>query len=98
LYRFPSYKKALYKTFYQLSHYGKEDISVLISILESLQVTADVVPNRHHIELWEIHGYVLEGVDIQGLKTLDIEKLQEKVDVLAVATGQHSYNLRLVEQ
>ncbi|ANU23928.1 DUF2254 domain-containing protein [Planococcus donghaensis] len=98
LYRFPSYKKALYKTFYQLSHYGKEDISVLISILESLQVTADVVPNRHHIELWEIHSYILEGVNILELKTLDIEKLQEKVDVLAVATGQHSYNLRLAEQ
>lgn len=97
LYRFPSYRKALYKTFYQLSHYGKEDISVLISILESLKVAAEVVPKRHYIELWEIHSYVLEGVDVPGLKAFDQEALQEKIDLLALATDQHSYNLRLVE-
>lgn len=93
LYRFPSYKKTLYKTFHQLSHYGKEDISVLIAILDSLKIAAEVGPNRHHLELWETHIYVFDGVDIQGLKTLDQETLQEKLDELAKATNQHSYNI-----
>lgn len=97
LFQFPSFKKVLYKTFYQLSHYGKEDISVLISILESLNVTAALVPARHHIELWELHSYVLEAVDIPKLKSFDHEELQEKIDKLAKATNQHSYNLLFVE-
>ena len=98
LYRFPAYKNILYKTFYQISHYGKEDISVLISILESLKVAAELAPQRHHQELWETHGYILEGVDTVGLKSFDHEALQEKVDQLAEATGQHSYNLLLAQE
>ncbi|WP_298832236.1 DUF2254 domain-containing protein [uncultured Planococcus sp.] len=98
LYRFPTYKSVLYKTFYQIAHYGKEDISVLISIVESLTVAAELVPKRHHQELWDTHGYVLEAVDTQGLKLFDRETLQEKVDQLAVATGQHSYNILLTEK
>lgn len=98
LYCFPPYKKALYKTFYQLSHYGKEDVSVLISILESLKVAAEMGPERHYLELWEIHAYVLEGVDIGALKTFDQEVLQEKVDQLAIATDQHSYHIVLTEE
>lgn len=98
LFQFRSYKRALYKTYYQLSHYGKEDISVLISIMDSLKVAAELVPSRHQIELWDMHHYVLEAVDTQQLKSLDCEELQEKVDVLAVATGQHSYNLLLTHE
>lgn len=98
LYRFPAYKNILYKTYYQLSHYGKEDISVLISIMESLKVAAEIAPEQNHQELWETHGYILENVDTAGLKSLDHEALQEKVDQLAVATGKHSYNLILAEK
>ncbi|MBT2571834.1 DUF2254 domain-containing protein [Planococcus sp. ISL-110] len=98
LYRFPSYKNMLYKTFYQLSHYGKEDISVLLSIIESLTVAAELVPKRHHQELWDTHGYILEAVDTEGLKSFDHETLQERVDQLAATTGQHSYNIFLTEK
>lgn len=98
LYRFPSYKNMLYKTFYQLSHYGKEDISVLLSIIESLTVAAELVPKRHHQELWDTHGYILEAVDTKELKSFDHETLQERVDQLAMATGQHSYNIFWAEK
>lgn len=98
LYRFPTYKNVLYKTFYQIAHYGKEDISVLISIIESLIVAAELVPKRHHEELWDTHGYILEAVDTKGLKSFDRETLQEKIDQLAEATGQHSYNIILAEK
>lgn len=97
LYRFPSYKKTLYKIFHQLSHYGKEDISVLIAILDSLKVAAELAPQYHREDLWGIHSYVLEGVDIQGLKVFDQEALQDRIDLLALATNQHSYNLKIVE-
>lgn len=98
LYRFPPYKKILYKTFYQLSHYGKEDISVLISIIESLTVASEFVSKKNHQEIWDIHGYILEGVDARELKSFDLEMLQEKIDRLATATGQHSYNILLMEE
>lgn len=98
LYRFPAYKTILYKTFYQISHYGKEDISVLISILESLKVAAETAPDQHHEELWKIHAYILEGVELDGFKSFDQEALQEKVDQLAEATGNHSYNFLLTEK
>ncbi|ANU11656.1 hypothetical protein A1A1_01633 [Planococcus antarcticus DSM 14505] len=98
LYRFPVYKSILYKTFYQLSHYGKEDVSVLITMLESLKVAAEIAPQQHHQELWETHAYILEGVDNEELKSFDHEALQEKVDQLAKATGQHSYNLLLAKE
>ncbi|EMF48204.1 hypothetical protein B481_0030 [Planococcus halocryophilus Or1] len=58
-----------------------------------MKIAAEVGPNRHHLELWETHIYVIDGVDIQGLKTLDQETLQEKLDELAKATNQHSYNI-----
>lgn len=98
LYRFPTYKNVLYKTFYQLSHYGKEDISVLIAIIESLTVAAELVPKRHYEALWDTHSYILEGVDTHQLKSLDLETLQGKVDHLAKSTDQHSYNIFLTEK
>ncbi|MBD8016445.1 DUF2254 domain-containing protein [Planococcus wigleyi] len=95
LYRFPSYKNILYNTFYQLSHYGKEDISVLTSMMESLKVAAELAPCQHHQELWEVHGYILENIDQNQLKSYDHIALQRKVDQLAEATGRHSYNILL---
>lgn len=98
LYRFPPYKEILYKTFYQLSHYGKEDISVLISIIDSLTVAAELAPHRHYEDLWNTHSYILEGVDIHQLKSFDQEILQKKIDRLAETTDQHSYNILLAEK
>jgi uncharacterized membrane protein len=36
----PDFAKYLYKTFYQIRYYGKDDISILSSIIQSLTLTA----------------------------------------------------------
>lgn len=47
-YCFPTYHSILYKVYFQLSHYGKEDISVMYSTVDSLRIAANIVPQHHH--------------------------------------------------
>lgn len=95
LYRFPSYSNIVYNAFYQLAHYGKEDISVLISISEALIIAADIAPERRYKALWETQKYILEGLRGQRLKTLDREHLQKRVDTLAEITGNSSVSIKM---
>ncbi|TWT09288.1 DUF2254 domain-containing protein [Planomicrobium sp. CPCC 101079] len=86
LYHFPSYENILYNVYFQLSHYGKEDISVLFSMADSLQIAAKICPDYHHPTLWKIQLYVLEVLKDQDLKSYDHKFLQGKVNALAEAT------------
>ncbi|HSI67720.1 MAG TPA: DUF2254 domain-containing protein [Planococcus sp. (in: firmicutes)] len=93
LYTFPSYPDVLYKTFYQLAHYGRQDISVLTSITKSLTAAAQMGPDKYHPDIWDIQLYLLEDIQNQHMKKLDLQQLQKKVDVLAEATGQRALNI-----
>lgn len=96
-YHFPSYQSILYSVFFQLSHYGKEDISVLYSMSDSLKVAAKIAPERHHGTLWEMQLYVLEVLEGQNLKSFDRQALQNKIDELAAATNQRTISLGSLE-
>lgn len=89
-YQIPSYQQILYNVYFQLSHYGKEDISVLYSMTDSLKVAAKIAPSRHHETLWKMQLYVLEVLEDQNLKSYDHEALQKKLDELAAATNQRA--------
>lgn len=89
-YQFPSYQSILYSVFFQLSHYGKEDISVLYSMTDSLKVAAKIAPQHQHETIWNIQLYVLEVLEGQKLKSFDHQALQNKIDELAAATNQRS--------
>ncbi|WP_255473383.1 DUF2254 domain-containing protein [Planomicrobium sp. CPCC 101110] len=89
LYHFPSYETFLYNVFFQLSHYGKEDISVLFSMADSLQIAAKICPDYHHSTLWKMQLYVLEVLKDQDLKSYDQKFLQAKVDALSEITKNH---------
>lgn len=89
-YQIPSYQTILYNVYFQLSHYGKEDISVLYSMTDSLKVAAKIAPSRHHETIWKMQLYVLEVLEDQNLKSYDHEALQKKLDELAAATNQRA--------
>ncbi|RNF39431.1 DUF2254 domain-containing protein [Planococcus salinus] len=97
LYPFFSYKEILYHVYYQVSHYGKEDISVLAAVTESLGIAAAMGDSRHHEALWNMELYVLEGLEAQQLKTLDRDFLQKKIDELADAVNKRPVNLHTLE-
>lgn len=93
LYPFPGFHEILYKVYYQLAYYGKDDISVLSAITDSLTVAAESTPEVRHADLWEIQLYVLEGVETEKIKSLDRAFLQEKLDLLADKVGKRTVNL-----
>lgn len=97
-YDFPSYSTILYHTFYQISHYGKKDISVLSAMSESLKVAANSAPPERYETLWEMQKYMLDGVDFNEMKKLDLVHLQKKVDALAKLTNQPSFKLTSIEK
>lgn len=98
LYPMPEFEGILYQIYYQIAYYGKEDISVLSAITDSLFVAAESVPAERYEDLWNIQLYVLEGIDSTGLKSLDRKFLQRKVDRLSDHLGQSSANLKMMEQ
>lgn len=80
--------------FYQVTHYGKQDISVLAAVTESLKIAAEMVMPCHHEALWKVELYLLEGVETGHLKSLDREFLQRKIDELAAAVNRRPVNLK----
>lgn len=94
LYAFFSYKELLYNVYHQVSHYGKEDISVLAAVTDSLRIAAEMGLAHHHEALWDIQLYLLEGVKADQLKSLDQEFLQKKLDDLATVMNRRAVNLQ----
>ena len=73
------FKKLLYFTFYQLRHYGKEDISILLSSIEALIIAAHSSPEGNRRILWEFHHYIIDEEEILKLKELDRTYLQRQI-------------------
>lgn len=93
LYPYPDFKEILYRVYYQFAYYGKNDISVLGALTDSLIITAESVPANRHSDLWDIQLYVLEGVGAEKLKSLDRLFLQSKLDLLAERVNKRTVNL-----
>ena len=89
----PEFSEVLYKVYYQMSFYGKEDISVLHSMADSLKIIAELAPSEHHQAIWDIQAYILESLEEQPLKSMDRGFLQKKIDELAMATNQRSVRI-----
>nr|WP_263323587.1 DUF2254 domain-containing protein [Neobacillus sp. Marseille-Q6967] len=76
------FEEILYSTFYQISHYSSEDISVILAILESLIMIAENSKNGIRKTVIEFSQYILEGVNEHQLKQLDQKKLQQNISKL----------------
>lgn len=87
-YDFPSYSDILYEVYYQISSYGKDDISVLAAMTESLKIAARSTTNDRSEDLWEMQQYILDKLDFGDFKKLDLKFLSKQVSELAKLTGQ----------
>lgn len=87
LYRFSAYEDILYRTFHQISYHGKNDISVISSMTDSLLIAASLAPQERYEAIWKIQLYLLEGINEQELKSIDRDYLQQKLNNLADHTG-----------
>lgn len=76
------FQDMLYITFYQISYYGRADISVILAIFEALIMIVE----NNNIEIkntvWGFSHYLLEGIDFAQLKQLDQKILNERISKL----------------
>ncbi|MFP3358571.1 DUF2254 domain-containing protein [Planococcus sp. SIMBA_143] len=84
-YPFFTFEHFLYLTFHQLIHYGKEDVSVVASIVESLTNATQLSESAHHEAIWETQLHLLEHLEGAPFKRLDRRYIQGKLDALAQA-------------
>ncbi|MGB8001207.1 MAG: DUF2254 domain-containing protein [Anaerobacillus sp.] len=72
----------VYKSFYQIRHYGKDDVSVLSGILEALILTAEGQRKEIKEDVQRFHNYLMTSIDLDELPDLDRKLLQHTSDVL----------------
>ncbi|RCW43769.1 MULTISPECIES: DUF2254 domain-containing protein [unclassified Halanaerobium] len=81
-----SFWDLLYKTFYQLRHYGNQDVSVAGSILDALLIIAEGSSEKVKKQVWNFSHYILGGFDIKVLENEDKKFLNHKIYKLAKET------------
>ncbi|MFB1081995.1 DUF2254 domain-containing protein [Jeotgalibacillus sp. JSM ZJ347] len=84
----PSFRDILYKTFFQLRHYGKEDVSVLTSMLEAIAFAGENAPHQHLNSLRKIAGYVVEKAEFDQMPEMDREWINQKLQAVERVTGR----------
>ncbi|MFS0749407.1 DUF2254 domain-containing protein [Oceanobacillus sp. 1P07AA] len=82
------FRDYLYKSFHQIKHYGKDDISVITNIVNALYKCAVVSNQSIQKELWDFNSYILEEIDIQSLPSMDYEYLKAIMVKFANTTNQ----------
>ncbi len=83
----PDFSAYLYKSFYQIRHYGKQDISIVSSIIEALIYVATRNDDNIKKDVWNFSEYIIEGLKQETLLSLDKKFMSEKLDLLASITG-----------
>src|SRR5699024_7166090 len=61
----------LYKSFYQIRHYGKHDISIMYSILEVLYKLSVVSDEQTKHKIWSFHFYIINVIQLSKLSEQD---------------------------
>ncbi|MDQ0481149.1 DUF2254 domain-containing protein [Guptibacillus hwajinpoensis] len=72
----------LYKSFYQIRHYGQDDVAMLNGILDALILTADGQKKEIKQDVQKFHSYVMNSIDLDNFPDLDRELLQHTSDEL----------------
>lgn len=79
----PTFEDYLYKCFYQIRHYAKEDVSVMSSLLKALAFIAQ--GNSSYIKkiVWEFSLYIVEGLRGTNWLCRDREYLNKQLSSIA---------------
>lgn len=83
-----SYRELLYKAFYQIRHYAREDVSVCASTLSVLHGIIERNPTDRgvHKAIWDFTKYFVDGIEKDVLLDWDKDFINEKVERLATST------------
>ena len=73
------FKEVLYFTYYQLRHYGHEDISILLSNIEALITAAYKAPEENKKVIWDFHNYIIENEQQKDIKEMDKIHLERQI-------------------
>lgn len=72
-----NFKDDLYFTFYQIVHYGKEDISVMLALLNALQVISRSSTDDKREDIEEFADYIYQNSISNFTHKLDLEIFQK---------------------
>lgn len=77
-----SFEKELYFTFYQIVNYGKEDISVVLSLYKALRSISKKASDKNRVRVHEISDYVYSHIDKRLKSGIDGEMIDaERADI-----------------
>src|SRR5699024_8163626 len=77
IYQPKKYEDYLYKSFYQIRYYGKDDVSVLYGLLEISYKIALVSDQTIKQKIWQFHFYITDVIMWDKLSELDHNHLQD---------------------
>ncbi|TLS35044.1 DUF2254 domain-containing protein [Pseudalkalibacillus caeni] len=79
-----TFQEYLYKAFYQIRIYGRNDVSVMNGVLESLTIIAENQKREIKNEVWKFHDYILTAINTKHLHELDKQLVNETLSKLAI--------------
>ncbi|KAB8138682.1 DUF2254 domain-containing protein [Gracilibacillus oryzae] len=80
--RIKTFSNYLFKSFYQIRHYGKNDLSIIYSMIEVLANVAMASDKEIRKEIWQFHFYILEIVVWDELSGIERDYLSSIYDRL----------------
>ncbi|MTH53175.1 DUF2254 domain-containing protein [Bacillus mangrovi] len=90
IYHRPSFEDLLYKSFYLIKHYGKEDTAVMHSILTALTAAAEQNSDGVKKVIWNYSCSILEGLRDVEWNSYDKRYLDDQFQLLAEACGSRN--------
>lgn len=77
-----TFEEILYTAFYQIRIYGEKDISVVLTMLECLILTAEGSQQAIRDKIKEMHEFLVGSIKEEHFEPLDIKKIEEKKAIL----------------
>lgn len=80
-----NFKEILYFTFYQIRHYGHEDISIILNSIDALIIAAHKSPQENKNIIWDFHRYIIDTEENTDFQEMDMVCLQKQINRLKEA-------------
>ncbi len=78
-----SYFEYLYKSFYQIRLYGKNDVSVMNGVLEALYKIAKVNDEKVREVIWDFTLYMIKAIEDEQYYSYDYDLIKQMADQIA---------------
>lgn len=82
-----SFDRLLYNHFYQIKHYGMDDLFVIDAILSALTMIARESSWSIKMKVWDFAKYLIEDLNLINYHEIEQKALSEKIYQLSQAVG-----------